>query len=406
MILKNSVDPICHRRLIKAGTALVIRNPFFGYILFGSAVKVHVEEGLRTMATDGISVYCGAKFLLKEPIEVIEFGLLHELLHIYFNHHSRRGSREPELWNIAVDIYVNQQCSELLGDGKNDWKIPDRFVQPQEWAKGLTAEEIYDILLKAQQENPDSIAKYQPGDDELGKGDDLRPMPAPPAGVDPNDPQANKEWQSTFQQDVAHSRSLSEATSDHARPLSKAVRDRMQKIMKGTLPWGTILRGEVSHDLGWDEATYCPPKVKYYPIKVILPQTRSTKERVLLLGIDISASVGDELIRTFISNVMSAAMRATKTVIVTFDQVQRDYHETTNPKNIYQYVKFVSGDHYKTSAMCVFEAADRVKPNAICILTDGYIDIPEKPYMNTTFVIPEGGNRLPWGRNIVMEHPW
>lgn len=401
MIIQRLGDDIYNRRMTKAATALVIRHPFFGYLLFGSAVKV-VPAERPTMATDGVSIYCGVNFVRSEPFEVLEFGLLHELLHIYFNHLARRRQRDPKIWGYAADIFDNGECSVLLGTEDSKWPIPDRFIQPQIWAEGLTVEEIYDRLVETQNKSPDTLKEICTGEG-MGNGDDMIPVPTPPPGTDPEDPQGAKEWQSAFQQDVAQAFAMAERTATK-RELTAATRARMQKIQKATLPWGTILRGDISHDLGYDEATYCPPKVKYYPI--ILPQTRSVKERVLLLGVDISASVTDELIKIFISNVMSAAMRATKTVIVTFDQVQRDYHETKNPKDIFRHVKFVSGAHSMTSAKCVFEHADRVKPSAICVLTDGYIELPDKPYKNTTFVIPEGGNRLPWGRNIVMEFPW
>jgi predicted metal-dependent peptidase len=406
VIIQEKNQDLYNRRMTKAATALVIRHPFFGYLLFGSSVKV-VARAIPTMATDGRSIYCGIDFVSKEPIEILEFGLLHELLHIYFNHHARRGSRDAKVWNIAVDIFTNEQCSLLLShdNGNTRWPIPARFIQPAEWALGKSCEEIYDILMKAEQDEPDVLKKLQPAEDELGSGSDMIPMPEPlPRGVDPLDPQGSKDWQGSFQQDVASARAMADKTVVTKRLLTDAVRDRMAKILKSTLPWGSILRGDLSYDLGWDEATYCPPKTKYYPI--ILPQTRSTKERVLLLGIDISTSVTDDLIQIFISNVMSAAMKATKTVVVTFDQFQRDYYETTNPKTIFEHVKFKSGAHYKTSAMCVFEHADRLKPSAICLLTDGHIEVPETAYKNTTFVIPTGGAHLPWGRHIVMEYQW
>jgi predicted metal-dependent peptidase len=386
MIIQRPDDALYNRKVMRAATALVIRHPFFGYMLFGASVKVLPSDSVPTMATDGVSIFCGVAFVHDEPAEILEFGLLHELLHIYFNHVARRGTRNARTWNIAADIFDNGQCSELL-----KWSIPTRFVQPVYWAEGKSVEEIYDLLT------PEALESL-PTSNGVGTGDD---MMEPPTG---EDLQADKEWRRTFQQEVAQAKAMADRSVLAKRPLTAAVRDRMMKITKATLPWGTILRGDLSSDLGFDEATYCPPKVKYYPI--ILPQTRSTKERVLLLGIDISASVTDELIKIFISNVMSAALRATKTIVVTFDQVQRDYHETTNPKDIFRFVKFVSGDHYMTSAMCIFEHAARIRPSAICVLTDGHIKVPETPYKNTTFVIPEGGAKLPWGRHIVMEYQW
>lgn len=403
MIL-NYTEPLYNRRMAKAASALVIRLPFFGYLLFGSGVRVVAEAARPTMATDGVKIFCGVHFVAGEEIDIVMFGLLHELLHVYFNHHARRGNRNPLIWNIACDIYVNGLCSVLLGDG-HPWPVPARFIQPESRFDGKTVEEIYDIIYKQEQASPGSAENYLPEgkeeDDEISNGKDMVEPEHTPGGQE--DAQDDSTWQDTFREDIARAKVLAEKSPTH-RPLTDSVISRMDKLLRPTLPWGSLLRGGLSTDLGWDDVTYAPPKTRYYPI--ILPQTRKLKERILLLGVDVSASVGDELIRIFISNVQSAAFRATKTIIVTFDQIVRERYETTRPRDIFSRVKFNSGHHTHTSAVGVFEEADRVHPSAICVLTDGYIDLPDRAYRNTTFVIPEGGQRLPWGKTFVMEHPW
>lgn len=406
MILTHE-DQMYNKRVAKAASSLVIRLPFFGYLLFGTGVRV-IGSKLPTMATDGTRIMCGVSFVLAESIDIVMFGLLHELVHVYFAHPGRRGGRDPKVWNVAADIYVNGLCSELLSDNGRKWSVPEQFIQPQAWADGMTVEEIYESLLRQQQADPQAMRQYLPkpdGNEEISNGSDMvEPSDdEKSAGGEEGDPQSSAEWQEAFREDISRAKALAENSPMH-KPLPGAVITRMDKIMKASMPWGSLLRGSLADSLGWDEVTYAPPKMKYYPI--ILPQTRQLKERVLLLGIDVSASVTQELIKIFISNVQSAAARATKTIIVTFDQVVREQYETTRPRDIFSHIKFNSGAHSYTSAMGVFEIADKVKPSAICVLTDGYIEHPEKPYKNTIFVIPEGGNRLPWGRVYTMEHPW
>jgi predicted metal-dependent peptidase len=413
-VIFSDADPTYNKRMTKAVTSLVIRFPFFGYLLFGSSVKVHADS-CNTMETDGVGIFCGRKFVIAEDFEIVMFGLLHELLHIYFNHHGRRETRDPKLWNIAADIFVNGQCGELLGtlDSRSQlirWPVPPRFIQYQSWADGKTVEEIYVILKKEEEAKAGSTSKYLPEkgqDDEVGNGTDMREPPAAPGkvedGVDTGPQQANKDFQEAFRQDIAHAKALSETSSMH-KALPNVVRERMEKVLRPTLPWGSLIRGGLSSDLGWDEATYAPPKMKYYPI--ILPQTRVVKERILLLGIDVSTSVTDALIRIFITNVQAAAHRATKVIVVTFDAVVREQYTTTQPRHIFDHVKFKSGEHSYTSAIELFEIAAKEKPSAICILTDGHIKLPDKPVKKTTFVIPTGGLKPPWGTTYVMEHPW
>lgn len=396
-------DELYNKRMTKAASALVIRLPFFGYLLFGSGVRV-VADKRPTMATDGVKIYCGVHFVAGEEVDIVMFGLLHELLHVYFNHVVRRDHRDPKIWNIACDIYVNGMCATLLGD-KHPWPVPDRFIQPQAWANGKTVEEIYDIIYKQEQSSPGTAKQYLPesGDDEdeVSNGQDMVPPPEPLPGDEGT--QEDTAWQDVFREDIARAKALAEKSPTH-RPLTDDVISRMDKLLKPTLPWGALLRGDITTDLGWDEVTYAPPKMKYYPI--ILPQTRKLKERVLVLLVDVSASVTQELIQIFITNVQAAAFRATKTVIVTFDQIVREHYTTIRPRDIFTKVKFASGAHSHTSAVGAFEIARKANPSAVVCLTDGYIDLPDFTLKNTTFVIPTGGQVLPWGKTYIMEHPW
>jgi predicted metal-dependent peptidase len=410
-------DEVYNRRMAKAASALVIRLPFFGYLLFGSGVKVVGDPTIETLATDGLKVYCGIEFVKTETIDITTFGLLHELIHVYFNHHGRREKRDPRTWNIAADIFTNGLCSELLGEEVNGklvrWAVPSEFIQWQSWADGLTVEQIYEAIKKQDEESPGHSQQYlpkkadgTPSDKEIGNGQDMIEPTKPEMGSgdgEEDDPQNDQGFQDVFREDISRANALAEQSPLH-KPLPTAVKSRMDKIMKPTLPWGALLRGNLSDALGWDEASYCPPKMKYYPI--ILPQTRSVKERKLVLGVDVSASVTDALIKIFITNVQAAAYRATEIIIVTFDAVVREVHRTKMPREIYNHVKFVSGAHSHTSAIDFFEIAAKERPSAICVLTDGHIYLPPAPVRNTTFVIPTGGKVLPWGKTFTMEHPW
>jgi predicted metal-dependent peptidase len=368
-------------------------------------VKVQGSK-MPTMGTDGVNIFCGIHFVGGEDSLIVMFGLLHELIHIYFNHHARREKRNARTWNIACDLFTNAMCSVLLGD-RVAWPVPERFIQPKPEFEGKTVEEIYEIINKQELIQAGSTAKYLPEgkdvEDEISNGGDM--LPPPPMGVgDPiAAPQESTEWQSTFREDIARAKILAEKSPLH-RPLSDVVQSRMDKILKPTLPWGSLLRGEISNELGWDEISYAPPKMKYYPL--ILPQTKQVKERVLVILVDVSASCTDALIRTFITNVQAAAFRATRIVIVTFDQIVREHYITKKPRDIFTKVKFNSGAHSFTSAIDAFEIARKEKPSACVCFTDGYIDLPDFILPHTTFVIPTGGQVQPWGKNYIMEQPW
>lgn len=54
-----------------------------------------------TMATDGRKMYYAADFVRKTPFKQLTGVIAHEALHMGFGHHTRRGERDPNLFNVA-----------------------------------------------------------------------------------------------------------------------------------------------------------------------------------------------------------------------------------------------------------------------------------------------------------------
>lgn len=404
------------RNIERAASELTIRLPFFGYMMMGTAIKVVERGDIQTMATDGVHVFWSPKFAREEGAVILLFALLHEVIHIFLNHHMRCEGRNKRRWNRAIDIYTNMMCSELLAGPGGRWPIPSRFIQPEAWAKEMTAEQIYERLekedeakaAKRKEEEEEAAANNGPppgpyeepeGGDELSNGTDMLD-PEDGSGADA---QMDEQWQAQFREDVTRAKVMSERTTT-SRALPAAIYKRVLKLSRASLPWSTLVRGELTTLLGNDNISYAPPRMQYYPI--ILPRLCKQTERVLVVAVDVSTSMGDAFVQTCISNVQAAASRATKTIVITFDAVVREVYETTHPKEIFKRVHFQPGAHSRTSAIEMFAIAKLAKPSAVCVMTDGYIDLPPEPMPKTLFIIPEGGQVQPWGKTYVMEHPW
>jgi predicted metal-dependent peptidase len=82
---------------------------------------------IPTAATDGKRYYWNPKFVLKFANKLKRRGLrmvcAHEAWHAIYMHPSRRGSRLPKLWNIAVDYIVNGAIMDDLKARKLDPKV-------------------------------------------------------------------------------------------------------------------------------------------------------------------------------------------------------------------------------------------------------------------------------------------
>lgn len=77
-------------------------------------------SSIPTAGTDGKRYYWNPKFILKQSLKGLRIVCAHEAWHAIYMHPSRRGSRNPKLWNIAVDYIVNGTVMEDFKARKKD----------------------------------------------------------------------------------------------------------------------------------------------------------------------------------------------------------------------------------------------------------------------------------------------
>src|ERR1035437_4819133 len=75
---------------------------------------------IPTAGTDGKRYYWNPKFILKQSKIGLRIICGHEAWHAIYMHPQRRGSRNPKLWNIAVDYIVNGTVMEDFKARKKD----------------------------------------------------------------------------------------------------------------------------------------------------------------------------------------------------------------------------------------------------------------------------------------------
>lgn len=147
--IKATVEEVekATKKLVSGRAKVVFFKPLYAPLVFRLVIKA--AQWVMTMATDGKSLMFNPKFVLELPIEHLKFSILHEILHCVMRHPSRRGNRDPEIWNIATDLIVNgilvfgealEHMSWIVLDKKYYGKAPDGA----DW----TAEKIYDDLIK------------------------------------------------------------------------------------------------------------------------------------------------------------------------------------------------------------------------------------------------------------------
>ena len=146
-------------RIQKARTSLILDHPFFGSLLF--RLKGRECRSVQTMATDGVSLFYNPDFVETLNAATLAGTLAHEVMHPALHHHVRRSGRDPKRWNVACDFAINPLLVDAglsLPDGV---LIDDRF-------RGMSAEQIYNLLESQSESETEQDSGHEGGDDEPG----------------------------------------------------------------------------------------------------------------------------------------------------------------------------------------------------------------------------------------------
>lgn len=140
-------DPRRQTRGSKAAEWFLSHYPLFGALAAAFRIvedlNICRKYDIRIAAIDMDlgEIYVNPSVPLTES--ELHFVLAHEYLHAGLQHQRRCQGRDPYLWNIACDYVINTWLSEMqIG------VIPEHGLLYDESLKGLSAETIYDILLR------------------------------------------------------------------------------------------------------------------------------------------------------------------------------------------------------------------------------------------------------------------
>jgi predicted metal-dependent peptidase len=114
-----------------------------------------------TIATDGRSVLYQKDYVEGCSDQELVGLPAHEVMHPAMQHHTRRGDRNPRLWNEAADNAINPILTEA------GLVLPGAPLLNREYC-GMTAEQIYEALIQSQDDaesrSPDDLETDDTGD--------------------------------------------------------------------------------------------------------------------------------------------------------------------------------------------------------------------------------------------------
>lgn len=318
-----------------------------------------------------------------------KFVLAHEYLHAGLQHHARRQGRNFELWNAACDFVINSWLREMrIG------QMPTRGLLYDESLKGLSAEEIYDELIKNIKQNSklETFRGY-------GKGDII----ADGYGGDLNSPTTLDEY---CKNALRSGLEYHESTGRGLIPAG--LIEEIKALSMPPIPWDVQLAE-------WFDIYFAPlEKRRSYarpsrrqsstpdiPRPSLLPADIPEHSRTYGVIIDTSGSMSPQMIGLALGAAASYSVaKEVPLVRVVFCDADAYDIGYVTPEDIAGRVRVEGrGGTVLQPAVDLLENAKDFPKNApVLIVTDGYIEDDLRVKREHAFLIPDG-NKLPFRAN-------
>ena len=377
------VDVQARERLVTARVGLLLRHSFFGNLATRMKL-INADEWCGTAATDGRNFYYNSRFIMKLKTKEVEFLFGHEVLHVVYEHIDRRGSRDPQIWNIANDYTVNADLKRHKV-GQFITTVPCLYEQKYD---GKTSEEIYDDLMKnVQRLNMDQLIDQLIDDHMDGDSEDDQDGDGAKQG---KRPKMSAEERERIRQEVKQA-IIAAAQSAEAGSLPKGVERLVRQATNPIMPWReliqTNLTSAIRNDYSWNR-----PSRRSWHMDAIMPGMTPGEEIDVVVAIDMSGSISDKQAQQFLGEIagMMEAFDGYKVHVFCFDT------EIYNPAD-FTSENMDSIDSYEpaggggTDFDAIFDYLKKVGnvPKRLICFTDGYPcgSWGDADYCDTTWII-------------------
>ncbi len=398
-------------------TRLLISYPFFGSAL--SDLRILPARDVKRFHSNGPSILYNEEFLENSNPSEIAYWLCREILQLTMGYGDRKKHRSRLLWAVAAEYCVNSILAEEgLANG-----IQVRFYRRE--FTGKSAEEIYTVLVR------ESISQgILDGIEEI---DNLLLLE--------QDSSCLEDWQEdlrgiarVMKLNAENLKGILEESQNRNREYGNYRAKTLEIISKAKLSERTLgkrgfavdlpIMAENIDRLGWEDilsayvfndrraSSYRRFRRKYVSSGIYLPQ-RFHLANSLVACIDVSASISEETVSAFFSDILylisSRAGEVSVRLIQIDARIQSDVKvdPLDDPQRILRRKGFGGTDF----TALFRRLQDENNRDPVIIFTDGRAIFPEKGpegydvlWVTTDLEMPWGIN-IPYGGNLEAERP-
>ena len=386
-----------NKKISKGRIKLLLTQPFFGMLITKMGAVERADIG--TMATDGTSLFFSPDFVEKISEPEVLGVLCHEVLHVAYAHHLRRGKREPRLWNIACDYAINL----IVVDA--GMKLPQGALLSDDF-KGMGAEKIYD-LLKQEQDKRDVDGGDKPqkgggqGGGHIPNGDDWEIGGVLDKVSEEGEPLTEEQRDVAIRQtEVAVSEAAAAALAQGKLP--GELRRLIGDIAKGKVRWDEELKRIFASTFAADY-TWSRPNRRHIGRGLYLPSMVKEGVGEVVIGVDTSGSITGPVLDAFWSVVDDVIEQASpeRVHIVWCDARVQHVQTFEQGEKLEPEARGGGGTDFRPVFRWVEEQG--IEPQALIYITDMYGAFPAEAPDYPTIWVKTTDVEAPFGSEVKIE---
>lgn len=312
---------------------------FLTTILF--SLRFSWDEAIQTACTNGIELRINPNYFLTLDKDERIFLLAHECYHVAFQHMLRVEGRNFRLWNIATDYVINIMLVDTGMKINPHWLFDEKY-------RGLSSEEVYNLIEKEPDKWPDDHEHFTEPDDDV----ELERIEREVA-------------------DTIIRAAMASKASDRPGTVPGEIELFLDKMLKPKLPWHRILFNILS-EYDQSDYSYRRPNRRYLP-DYYLPSLHSESMGEFAVAVDISGSAV-VYFDQFISEIYAihTKLNPSATQVISFDTLIQNEYTIEEAKDIVGLTLKGGGG---TDITPVFEWTEKNKPKTLITFTDGCFEL-------------------------------
>ena len=363
------VDSDARERLVTARIGLLLRHSFFGNLATRLQL-INADEWCGTAATDGLKFYYNSRFIMLLKQKEVEFLVGHEVLHVVYDHIGRRGSRDPQIFNIANDYAVNADLKRHKV-GQFITSVPCLYEQKYD---GMASEEIYDDLMKnVQKISIDDLVDQMIDDHMDGDGEDDGDGDESDKEGKGKRPKMSDEERERVRQEVKQA-ILNAAQSAEAGSLPKGVERLIKQHTNPVMPWRELIQTNLTSAIRTD-FSWMRPSRRGWHMDAIMPGMTPGEEIDVTIAIDMSGSISNTQAQAFLGEIggMMSSFDGYKVHVFCFDtEIYNPADFTSENMDTIDGYEPVGGGGTDFDAIFGYLKENAIQPKRLIVFTDCY----------------------------------